>query len=155
MGLIPGDGSCWQLPRLIGLSNTFLLQYTGDRVDGTEAHRMGMVSKVVPDDQLQDTAMELATRLAQGPTQSLSMIKYLIQKSLETNLRESLDISHIAQEQARTTEDHKEAVQAFLEKRRERRPAQGNGHAKLAHAPLDWVNSAPYNNPTHEVKVFI
>ena len=62
--------------------------------------------------------MELATRLAQGPTQSLSMIKYLVHKSLETNLKESLDISHVAQEQARSTEDHKEAVQAFLEKRR-------------------------------------
>lgn len=118
MGLIPGDGSCWQLPRLIGLSNTFLLQYTGDRVDGTEAHRMGIVSKVVPDDELQGTAIDLATRLAQGPTQSLSMIKYLVHKSLETNLSESLQISHVAQEQARTTEDHKEAVQAFLEKRR-------------------------------------
>ena len=68
---------------------------------------MGIVSKVVPDGDLMGTAMELATRLAQGPTQSLSMIKYLVHKSLE--------ISHVAQEQARTTEDHKEAVQAFLE----------------------------------------
>ena len=48
MGLIPGDGSSWQLPRLIGLSNTLLLQYTGDRVDGSEAYRMGLVSKVCP-----------------------------------------------------------------------------------------------------------
>ena len=79
---------------------------------------MGIVSKVVPDGQLMETAMELATRLAQGPTQSLSMIKYLVHKSLETGLKESLEISHVAQEQARTTEDHKEAVQAFLEKRR-------------------------------------
>ena len=118
MGLIPGDGSCWQLPRLIGLSNTLLLQYTGDRIDGNEAFRMGIVSKVVPDDEIAEASLELATRLAQGPTQSLSMIKYLVHKSLDTNLRESLEISHIAQEQARTTEDHKEAVQAFLEKRR-------------------------------------
>ena len=50
MGLIPGDGSCWQLPRLIGLSNTLLLQYTGDRIDGNEAYRLGLVSKVVADD---------------------------------------------------------------------------------------------------------
>ena len=61
-------------------------QYPGDSVDGTEAHRMGIVSKVVPTGDLMDTAMELATRLAQ--------------------------------KQARTTEDHKEAVQAFLEMRR-------------------------------------
>ena len=118
MGLIPGDGSCWQLPRLIGLSNTLLLQYTGDRVDGNEAYRMGLVSKVVTDDAIMEASMELATRLAQGPTQSLSLIKYLVHQSLETNLRDSLALSHVAQEQARQTEDHKEAVRAFLEKRR-------------------------------------
>lgn len=118
MGLIPGDGSSWQLPRLIGLSNTLLLQYTGDRIDGNEAFRMGIVSKVVPDDAIMEASMELAARLAQGPTQSLSLIKYLVHKSLETNLQESLALSHVAQEQARQTEDHKEAVRAFLEKRR-------------------------------------
>ena len=118
MGLIPGDGSSWQLPRLIGLSNTLLLQYTGDRIDGNEAYRMGIVSKVVPDDAIMEASMELAARLAQGPTQSLSLIKYLVHKSLETNLQESLALSHVAQEQARQTEDHKEAVRAFLEKRR-------------------------------------
>ena len=78
MGLLPGDGSCWQLPRLIGMSNTLLLQYTGDRVDGNEAYRMGLVSKVVPDDSVTEAGMELATRLAQGPTQSQSLIKYLV-----------------------------------------------------------------------------
>ena len=118
MGLIPGDGSCWQLPRLIGLSNTFLLQYTGDRVDGNEAYRMGLISKVVGDEELMPAAMELATRIAQGPTQSMSMIKYLVHKSLQTDLRESLEIAHTAQDLARQTEDHKEAVQAFLDKRK-------------------------------------
>ena len=118
MGLIPGDGSSWQLPRLIGLSNTLLLQYTGDRIDGNEAFRMGIVSKVVPDDAIMEASMELAARLAQGPTQSLSLIKYLVHKSLETNLQESLALSHVAQAQARQPEDHKEAVRAFLEKRR-------------------------------------
>jgi 2-(1,2-epoxy-1,2-dihydrophenyl)acetyl-CoA isomerase len=118
MGLIPGDGSCWQLPRLIGLSNTLMLQYTGDSVDGTEAHRMGLVSKVVPDDEIMEASLELATRLAQGPTQSLSLIKYLVHHSLEGGLKESLALAHVAQEQARKTEDHREAVRAFLEKRR-------------------------------------
>jgi 2-(1,2-epoxy-1,2-dihydrophenyl)acetyl-CoA isomerase len=118
MGLIPGDGSCWQLPRLIGLSNTFLLQYTGDRVEGNEAYRMGLVSKVVPNDSLTEVSLELATRLAQGPTQSLSLIKYLVHQGLGSNFRENLELAHVAQEQARSTEDHKEAVQAFLEKRR-------------------------------------
>ncbi len=118
MGLIPGDGSSWQLPRLIGLSNTFLLQYTGDRVDGAEAYRMGIVSKVVPHEELMTTSMELASRLAQGATRSMSLIKYLAHKSQETGFRESLEIAHTAQELARQTEDHREAVRAFLEKRK-------------------------------------
>lgn len=117
MGLVPGDGSCWQLPRLIGLSNTLLLQYTGDRLDAAEAHRMGLVSKVAPDASLMEEALALATRLAQGPTQALSMIKYLVHRGLQSDFAENLELAQAAQEQARRTEDHKEAVRAFLEKR--------------------------------------
>ena len=111
--------SCWQLPRLIGLSNTFLMQYTGQAVDGNEAFRMGLVSRVVPHDELMPAAMELATRLAHGATQSISLIKYLVQKSTHTDMRESLEMAHVAQEAARATEDHKEAVRAFIDKRRQ------------------------------------
>ena len=117
-GLIPADGSCWQLPRLIGLSNTLLLQYTGDRVDGNEAFRLGLVSRVFADGQLMEGAMELAARLANGPTQSYSLIKYLVHQGMESSLSEHLELAHVAQDHARQTEDHKEAVQAFLEKRR-------------------------------------
>ena len=120
MGLIPGDGSCWQLPRLVGLGNTFLLQYTGDRVDGAEAFRMGLVGRVVPHEELMSAAMELASRIARGATQSMSLIKYLVHRSLDTGLEESLELAHVAQDIARGTEDHKEAVQAFLEKREPR-----------------------------------
>jgi enoyl-CoA hydratase/carnithine racemase len=117
MGLIPGDGSCWQLPRLIGLSNTLLLQYTGDRVDAQEAYRLGLVSKVAPDGALMEAALELASRLAQGPTQSLSLIKYLVHRGLHSDFAENLELAQAAQEQVRQTADHKEAVRAFLEKR--------------------------------------
>ena len=117
MGLIPADGSCWNLPRLIGVSNTLLLQYTGDRVDGPEALRLGLVSRLVPDDQLMDSALELAQLVAQGATRSQSLIKYLVTRSADQSFREHLDLAHVAQDQARSTEDHREAVQAFLEKR--------------------------------------
>ena len=117
-GLIPADGSCWQLPRLIGLSNTLLLQYTGDRIDGSEAFRLGLASKVYPDDELLTEARKLADRLAQGPTQSYSLIKYLVHQAMDGGLAEHLDLARVAQDHARQTEDHKEAVQAFLEKRR-------------------------------------
>jgi len=117
MGLIPGDGSCWQLPRLIGMSNTLLLQYTGDRIDGPEAYRLGIASKLFSDDELWGASFELASRLAQGATQSHALIKYLVHKSLSMDFEDALDLAHVAQEQVRKTEDHKEAVQAFLEKR--------------------------------------
>ena len=120
MGLIPGDGSCWQLPRLIGLSHTFLLQYTGDRLDGAEAHRIGLVSRVYPHDELMDSAKELAHKMAQGATYAMSLTKYMVQKSLDMSLEESLDMAHAAQELVRHTSDHKEAVKALLEKRKPR-----------------------------------
>jgi 2-(1,2-epoxy-1,2-dihydrophenyl)acetyl-CoA isomerase len=116
-GLIPADGSAWQLPRLIGLSNTLLLQYTGDAVDGQEAFRLGLCSKVVPHAELMDTAMALATRLAQGPTFAMSMIKLLVHKAQQQDLAEHLAQAARAQQLARQTEDHKEGVRAFLEKR--------------------------------------
>lgn len=116
-GLIPADGSCWQLPRMIGLSNTFLLQYTGDAIEAREAYRLGMVSKVVPHSELMAATMELATRLANGPTYSMALTKKLIQESLFKNLEESLLLAGPAQNIARSTSDHKEGVRAFVEKR--------------------------------------
>ena len=119
-GLIPADGSCWQLPRMIGLSNTFILQYTGDAVDAQEAYRLGMVSKVAPHAELMDATLELATRIAQGPTYSMAMIKRLVHKSLHTDLAESLRLAGPAQNIARRTSDHQEGVRAFVEKRQPR-----------------------------------
>ena len=116
-GLIPADGSCWQLPRMIGLSSTFMLQYTGDAIEAQEAYRLGMVSKVAPHDELMETTMELATRLANGPTYSMALTKKLIQESLFKNLEESLLLAGPAQNIARSTSDHKEGVRAFVEKR--------------------------------------
>ena len=117
-GLIPADGSCWQLPRMIGLGNTLLLQYLGDLVPADKAFQLGLVNEVVEHDKLLDTTMELAKRIAQGPTYSMSLIKYLVQKSLYTNLEDSLKVATVAQNIARGTEDHKEGVRAFLEKRK-------------------------------------
>ncbi len=117
-GLIPADGSCWQLPRMIGLGNTLLLQYTGDIIDAQEAYRLGLVNRVAPHEKLMETTMELAQRLAQGPTYSMALTKWLVHKSLYTDLRESLELAGTALEIARQTEDHREGVRAFLEKRK-------------------------------------
>jgi enoyl-CoA hydratase/carnithine racemase len=116
-GLIPADGSCWQLPRIIGLSNTLLLQYTGDFVEADDAVRLGLVSRVTPHDELMDTTMELARRLAGGPTYTMGIVKKLVQMSLQTDFDESMRLAGPAQEIARSTEDHREGVRSFLEKR--------------------------------------
>lgn len=116
-GLIPADGSCWQLPRLIGLSNTLLMQYTGDALSGEEAYRLGLCSKVCPHEDLMKVTMELASRLAHGPTFAMSLIKYLVLESLSLSFEESMKLAGPIQQLALKTEDHKEGVRAFIEKR--------------------------------------
>jgi enoyl-CoA hydratase/carnithine racemase len=117
MGLIPADGSCWQLPRLIGLGNTLMLQYTGDAITADEAFRMGLVSRVTLHDDLIGDATELARRLAGGSTYSMSLIKRLVQRSLDVDLTESMRLAGPAQAIARRTDDHREGARAFIEKR--------------------------------------
>ena len=74
---------------MIGISNTFILQYTGDIVGADEAYRLGMVSKVAPHGELMETTLELAQRIADGPTYSMAMIKRLVQRSLHTDLEKA------------------------------------------------------------------
>ena len=117
-GLIPADGSCWQLPRIIGLGKTFMLQYTGEIVSAEESLELGIVNKMIPHDQLMNETMDLAHRIASGATYSMALIKKLIHESLHTNLEESLKLAGPAQDIARQTSDHKEGVKAFVEKRK-------------------------------------
>ncbi len=124
-GLIPGDGSCWQLPKLIGTSNTLLLQYTGDWMGGEDAVRIGLASQCFPDERLMEGALELATRIAGGPTVAHSLTKYLVQQSMGLTFREALELATAAQEHVRRTEDHKIAVQWFLDKNRGMPPFVG------------------------------
>ena len=119
-GLIPADGSCWQLPRMIGLGNTMLLQYTGKVMDAEECLRLGIVNEVVEHGELMERTLDLAERIAGGPTYSMALIKRLVQKSLHVDFAESLRLAGPAQNVARRTHDHKEGVRAFVEKRQPR-----------------------------------
>ena len=102
---------------MISLSDTYLLQYTGDKIDGPEALRIGLISKLYSHNTVLQEALKLAERIAAGPTLSHSLTKYLIQESMDLSLEESLDLANGAQAIARDSEDHSEAVKAFLEKR--------------------------------------
>jgi 2-(1,2-epoxy-1,2-dihydrophenyl)acetyl-CoA isomerase len=116
-GLVPADGSTWQLPKLIGMANTLWMQYTGDPIDAEQALRMGLVNEVADDDKLLDRAVERATRLAKGPIYAMGLIKQLVHQAFQQDLTEHLALASRAQELARKTQDHKEGVAAFLEKR--------------------------------------
>jgi 2-(1,2-epoxy-1,2-dihydrophenyl)acetyl-CoA isomerase len=116
-GLIPADGSAWQLPRMIGIARTLWMQYTGEPIEGEEAARIGLVNAVVPHESLMSTAMEMATKLARGPIYSMALIKQLVYQGFNQTLPEHLTVATRAQNLARQTEDHKEGVRAFLEKR--------------------------------------
>jgi len=116
-GLIPADGSAWQLPKMIGIARTLWMQYTGEPIDGTEAAQIGLANQVVPHDQLMGAALEMANKLAHGPIISMALIKQLVYQGFNQTLPEHLTVATRAQNLARQTEDHKEGVRAFLEKR--------------------------------------
>jgi len=117
VGIVPGDGGCWLLPRVVGASNAALLALTGDAIDADEALRMGLVSKVVAPDALLSEAIALAERIAANPPQVLRWTKQLLQQARGVTLDEALDRAGHFQGQAHHTADHTEAVTAFFEKR--------------------------------------
>jgi enoyl-CoA hydratase/carnithine racemase len=117
IGIIPGDGGAWFLPRAVGMSKACEMAFTGDPIDADEALACGLVSKVVPDDRLMDEAMALAKRIAANPPHALRMSKRLLREGERTNLHSLLDMSASLQAISHKTEDHAEAISAFLDKR--------------------------------------
>jgi enoyl-CoA hydratase/carnithine racemase len=117
-GLVPADGSAWQLPKLVGMANALWMQFSGEAVDGQEAYRIGLANKVVPDDQLMKAALEMAGKLASGPVFAMGLLKQLIHQGYQQDLSQHLPLASRAQALTRSTYDHKEGVQAFLEKRK-------------------------------------
>ncbi len=123
VGLVPGDGGCYFLPRLVGLPKALELLLTGDFVDAEEAERIGMVNRVVDDDELPAATEALARRLAAAPPVAVRMIKRATYQSARSDLRTSLDLiaSHFGV--ITSTDDSSEAMAAF----RERRPGRFEG----------------------------
>ena len=117
-GLVPADGSAWQLPKLIGMANALWMQYSGEPIDGNEAYRIGLANRVVPDDKLMETTLEMATKLALGPVYAMGIVKQLIHQAYQQDLAEHLPLAGRGQDLTRKTFDHKEGVAAFLEKRK-------------------------------------
>jgi 2-(1,2-epoxy-1,2-dihydrophenyl)acetyl-CoA isomerase len=116
-GVVPADGDAWKLPKLVGMSNALWMQYSGEPVTGAEAHRIGLANWLVPDDQLMEKTLELATRLARGPVYAMGMVKQLVYQGYQQDFSEHLRLASRAFALTRETFDYKEGVQAFIEKR--------------------------------------
>lgn len=123
LGIVPGDGGAWLLPRVIGMPKASIMALTGDMIDAEKALEWGLVTEVVPEVELQQTAYDLAQRIASNPAHSLRLTKRLLREGQHMRLDSLLEMSAAYQSIAHHTEDHSEAVSAFLQKRK---PAYNN-----------------------------
>jgi 2-(1,2-epoxy-1,2-dihydrophenyl)acetyl-CoA isomerase len=117
MGIIPGDGGCFFLPRLVGLQRALHLIWTGELFNAEQALEWGYVVRVFPADKLMEEARAYAAQIAQGPAVAIQLAKRLVYRSLETDLDHALDLAQSAMVIAQSTEDAKEGPRAFVEKR--------------------------------------
>jgi enoyl-CoA hydratase/carnithine racemase len=117
LGIIPGDGGAWLLPRIIGFSRATELALTGEMIDAAEALKIGLVSHVVADDQLMAKAKAVAGKIAANPPHAVRMTKRLLREGQMADLKNILEMSAAMQSLAHNTSDNDEAINAFIEKR--------------------------------------
>ena len=117
VGIVPGDGGAWLLPRVIGLPKASLMAFTGDTIKADKALAWGLVAEVVPAAELEGAALALAARIAANPAHALRLTKRLMREGQHMRLDSLLELSAAYQALAHHTEDHLEAVSAMLDKR--------------------------------------
>ena len=117
VGLVPGDGGCYYLPKIVGLQKALELIWTGDMFDAQEALRIGYVARVVPAAELLPAARELAGRIAQGPAVAVQLAKRLVYRGFDSTAVEALEAAGHAMAIVQATEDAREGPRAFAEKR--------------------------------------
>ena len=117
IGLIPDSGGTYFLPRLIGLPKATAIMMTGESVSAEKAEKMGMIYAVYEDAEFESKSLQLAKSISEMPTKGLGYTKRLLTHSLNNSLDEQLDLEAETQALSAKSEDHKEGVQAFLEKR--------------------------------------
>ena len=115
--LTPDCGITYWLPRMVGMSRAMELMLTGRIIDAAEALRLGLVSRVLPPDELMPAALELAERIAAQPPVSVELSKRMVYRRIRGEVDRAVEIETYANRVARSTEDHAAAVRAFLEKR--------------------------------------
>lgn len=116
-GLVPDGGGAYLLPRLIGPQRAKELMFFGDSLPAAEAERLGLVNRVVKDEELAGTARAWAQRLAEGPTRAITLTKQLVNASMDTDRSTAFAAEAMAQEINMTTQDANEGVASFVERR--------------------------------------
>ena len=120
IGLIPDSGGNWLLPRIVGYAKALELSITGDRIKADEALRIGLVNKVVPADEFAQELETYAQEMAKMPTLAIGATKRLMTQALQMTLRETLEAEADAQQEQAGSEDFREGVNAFMDKREPR-----------------------------------
>ena len=118
IGLFPGWGGTWLYPRVMGLSKAAEMLFTADFMEAEEAHRVGLLNRLVPQEELESATMEMARRIAEGPPVALRLAKMMLYKGLEFDLETAMKMAAAAETITLTSEDHREGVAAFREKRK-------------------------------------
>ena len=118
IGLVPDSGATFFLPRLIGFQKATALMMNADPITATEAERLGMIYKVVEESKFEDEIQSFSEKLAKMPTKGIGLTKKLLNQSMRNSLEKQLDEEEVAQTIAGKTNDYKEGVSAFLEKRK-------------------------------------
>jgi 2-(1,2-epoxy-1,2-dihydrophenyl)acetyl-CoA isomerase len=117
IGLIPDSGGTFFLPRLIGLQKAMALMFTGEKVGAEQAEKLNMIYKAVDDETFEEEVLKFAETLALMPTRGLGLTKKAVNLGLFNNLEDQLAVEGVLQTEAGETEDFREGVNAFLEKR--------------------------------------
>ena len=116
-GLVPDCGITHLLPRITGMSKAMELMFTGEIIGAEEAKRLGIVSKVVPPDKLMDTTRELAARIVEQAPLSVELSKMMVYRGIAGDVARQIEQETLGNKITTYSEDHREAVRAFLEKR--------------------------------------
>jgi 2-(1,2-epoxy-1,2-dihydrophenyl)acetyl-CoA isomerase len=117
VGLVPDSGSTFLLPRLIGATKAFELMLSAEKLPAAEALKLNLINKVVPEAEVMKEAMELADKLAAGPTKAFALTKRAVNRAIFHDLEELLEYEANLQEIAGRSDDFQEGVKAFVEKR--------------------------------------
>ncbi len=117
IGLVPDSGGTWLLPRLVGMARAKALAMLGERLGAEQAQQWGLIHRVVDDAALRDEALTLARQLATQPTYGLALIKRSLNASFDNGFDEQLELERDLQRLAGRSEDYREGVSAFINKR--------------------------------------